>query len=69
MNLNNSETRIQLALKGQENGMYTSLVEAAKALEMPCSTLSHQAKGQVSNKKKAVLLQKLIKMKEKTLVQ
>ena len=41
MNLNDSETRIQLALKKQEDGTYTSLAEATKALEMPYSTLGH----------------------------
>ena len=35
MDLNDSETRIQLALKGQEDGTYTSLAEAAEALEVP----------------------------------
>ena len=41
MDLNDSKTRIQLALKRQEDGTYTFLAEAAEALEVPCSTLSH----------------------------
>ena len=45
MDLNDSETRIQLALKRREDGTYTSLAEAAEALEVSCSTLGHRAKG------------------------
>ena len=68
MDLNDSKTRIQLALKKQADGTYTSLTEAAKAFEVPCSTLGHRAKRQVSNKEKAILQQKLIKVEEEALV-
>lgn len=42
------EERVQLALEGVKSGLYRSLSEAAKQLDIPRATLYHRAKGHVS---------------------
>ena len=42
------EARVQEALKGLENKVYPSIRQAAKACNVPASTLNHRFNGRVS---------------------